>query len=140
MNIARDLSTIVAESERVKLVKPTKESRKKAHFDTRDLAHSKKHFDVDAKFRTFVSGRACLLAGWRNEECGGITEFAHITTGGRGIKGSDYFGVNLCSNHHRTAPGSYHNLGSVEAFDSVHGTNLWMECAGLLAEHVRRMK
>jgi hypothetical protein len=119
--------------------KPTREDRKKANFDTRDLAFSKEHFDVDAKFRRFVTGHACVLSGHRNEECGGITEFAHITTGGLQRKGSDYFGVPLCSNHHTAGPGSYHRLGSVEAFDAAHGTNLWMENAAVLAAWVRRI-
>jgi len=120
------------------LTKPTRATRKRANFNTSGLALSKEHFDRDAEFKAFVRGHACLLAPWKNNECGGITEFAHITTGGRGIKGSDLHGVPLCSNHHTAGPGSFHHLGSVEAFDSVHGTDLWRENALLLAAWIRR--
>jgi hypothetical protein len=133
-----DLTDIVTASESWKQ-KPRKEDRKRGGVDTSELAIPKNHFDRSAKFRDFVRGHSCLLAGWRNEECGGVTEFAHITTGGLQTKGSDYFGVHLCSQHHRTGRGSYHKLGSVEAFDSVHGTDLWRVNAELLAEYIRRI-
>jgi hypothetical protein len=121
------------------LSKPTKEDRPRRPMDTSELALPKENFDREARFRLFVSGHACLLSPWKNNECRGITEFAHITTGGRGIKGSDLHGVALCSGHHRTGPGSYHNLGSVEACDSTHGTDLWRENALLLAAWIRRI-
>ena len=122
------------------LLKPSRSDRQRGRIDTSSLAFPKEHFDVDQKFRAFVAGHSCLLSGMRNEECGGVTEFAHITTGGRGIRGSDFYGVPLCTNHHQAGPGAYHKLGSVDAFDSVHGTNLWRECAGFLAAWIRRMK
>lgn len=125
---------------RLAFEKPRKEDRKRANFDTTTMPHQKAHFDRNAEFKAFVRGLACLLSGWRNEECGGVTEFAHITTGGLQRKGSDLHGVNLCGNHHRLGPGSFHHLGSVEAFDAVHGTNLWQSNAELLAEWVRRMR
>lgn len=119
--------------------KPERGERRRANIDTSALALSKEHFDRDGAFKSFVRSRPCLLSAWKNHECGGVTEFAHLTTGGRGIKGSDYHGVNLCSNHHTAAPGAFHKLGSVEAFDSVHGTNLWRTNAELLAEWARRL-
>lgn len=122
------------------LPKPRREDRKRGDIDTSSLVLSKSHFDRDAQFKAFVRGHACLLAPWANHECGGITEFAHLTGGGRGIKGSDLHGVNLCTNHHTAGPGAFHRLGSVEAFDSVHGTELWRENAALLAAWVRRFK
>jgi hypothetical protein len=122
------------------LPKPTREDRTKHPIDTTGLVLQKEHPDRDAKFTAFVRGHSCLLSPWKNNECGGATEFAHITGGSRGMKGSDLHGVNLCGNHHRLAPGSYHHLGSVEAFDSVHGTDLWEENAKLLAAWVRRHK
>jgi hypothetical protein len=108
--------------------------------DLSELAQPKGNFDRDAAFRDFVRGHACLLSADRNNECGGVTEFAHITTGGTSIKGSDFHGVPLCSNHHTSGPGAYHKLGSVEAFDSVHGTNLWRSNAELLAAFLRRRR
>ena len=133
-----NLTEIVQDSERLKLAKPTKADRKKFGVDTSELALRKEHFDRSAKFKDFVRGHACILAPFKNEECGGVTEFAHITTGGLQRKGSDYFGVALCTNHHTAGRGAYHKLGSVEAFDSVHGTNLWRENADLLADYIRR--
>lgn len=108
--------------------------------DLSEFAQRKSSFDRDAAFRDFVRAHTCLLSGDRNSECGGVTEFAHITTGGMGIKGSDLHAVPLCSNHHTAGPGAYHKLGSVEAFDSVHGTNLWRSNAELLAAFLRRRK
>jgi hypothetical protein len=122
------------------LAKPLKEDRRRGHVDTSDLALPKSHFDRDAQFKTFVRAHACLLAPWKNNECGGVTEFAHLTGGGRGIKGSDLHGVPLCTNHHTAGPGAFHALGSVSAFDSVHGTELWRENAELLAAWVRRFR
>jgi hypothetical protein len=141
MKHADRFAEIVCASEETKLrfPKPLRHERKANRIGTADLEHAKKHFDRDAKFRAFVSGHECLLAPWKIAECSGKTEFAHITTGGRSVKGSDYFGVPLCGGHHRTGDGSYHNLGSLEAFDSVHGTNLWRVSAELLAEWVRRI-
>lgn len=121
------------------LAKPTKADRRRANIDTSELLLSKAHFDRDPRFKAFVRNRLCLLSPWKNNECGGITEFAHITTGGLQRKGSDLHGVNLCTNHHTAGPGAYHRLGSVEAFDSVHGTDLWQENAVLLAAWVRRI-
>lgn len=108
--------------------------------DMSELAQPKGNFDRDAAIRDFVRGHACLLSADRNNECGGVTEFAHITTGGTSIKGSDYHAVPLCSNHHVAGPGAYHKLGSVEAFDAMHGTNLWRANAELLAAFLRRRK
>jgi hypothetical protein len=122
------------------LPKPSKADRQRAEFDTSAMPFSKEHFDTDAKFRAFVKGHPCVLSPWKNNECGGVTEFAHITTGGMQTKGSDFHGVPLCSNHHTAGRGAYHKLGSVEAFDSVHGTNLWRENALLLAAWIRRMR
>mgnify|MGYP001613379854 CR=1 FL=1 len=119
-------------------LKPTKAGRTCAEIDTRGLVLAKEHFDVDPKFRAFVKGHPCLLAPWVNHECGGVTEFAHLVTGGLSVKCSDYFGVSLCTNHHTAGPGSFHHLGSVEAFDWTHGTDLWRENAALLAAWVRR--
>jgi hypothetical protein len=118
--------------------KPSRADRPKRSIDTSSLAMPRPSFDVDATFRKFVSGHACILSGSRNHECGGITEFSHLTNGGRGRKGSDYFGVPMCTNHHTAGPGAYHRLGSVEAFDQTHGTNLWRTAAEMLAEWIRR--
>jgi len=106
--------------------------------DTRDLKFSKMHFDRNAKFRDFVRGHACCMSGFANHECGGVTEFAHLINGGMAAKCSDLYGVPLCSAHHREGRSAFHKLGSVEAFDSVQGTNLWRVCAELLAEWIRR--
>lgn len=120
--------------------KPTRAERKKTPADTSALPFPKAHFDRDAKFKAFVNAHACLLSGFANHDCGGVTEFSHLLTGGTSVKCSDYHAVPLCSNHHRLAPGSFHHLGSWESFESVHGINLWRENAALLAEWVRRMR
>jgi hypothetical protein len=120
--------------------KPHRSKRLKGAIDTRALPHAKLHLDVEPHFRSFVRSHGCLLAPWKKGDCGGGAEFAHITVGGRGLKGSDYHGVCLCTNHHTAGPDSYHNLGSVEAFDATHGTGLWKENALLLAEWSRRRR
>lgn len=60
-------------------------------------------------------------------------ENAHLRTGGTGRKGPWWEIVDLCDECHRTGPSSLHNLGSVEAFDAHHGTDLWAR-ARFLAE------
>jgi hypothetical protein len=66
----------------------------------------------------------------------GPSENAHIKTGGTGRKADFAFIVPLCRGHHRTDTDSLHNLGSVEAFDAKHGTNLKARAA-FLAEFLR---
>jgi hypothetical protein len=121
--------------------KPTREDRKRAlRIDTSGLPFARPHFDRDEQFKDFVREHLCILSPFANHECGGITEFAHLVNGAMSRKCSDYFGVPLCTNHHTAGPGSFHNLGSVEAFDSVHGTDLWRENAELLAAWIRRRR
>jgi len=56
--------------------------------------------------------------------CCGLPECAHLSGEGTGRKGHYTRIVPLCRRHHRTATDSLHNLGSVEAFDARHGTDL----------------
>ena len=58
------------------------------------------------------------------EGCGGLPENAHLDGEGTGRKGHYTRVAPICRCHHRTAPSSLHALGSVEAFDRVHHTDL----------------
>jgi len=120
------------------LQKPSRYDRKRFGVDTSELAQPKAHFDHNGDFRSYVTGHSCHLSPFKNNECGGVSEFNHIGEHGLGIKGSDLHGVCLCSNHHRLSPGSYHHLGSIEAFDATHGTNLWRENTRLLVSFLLR--
>ena len=66
-----------------------------------------------------VRAMRCCVPG-----CNGLSENAHITTGGMGRKADADKVANLCRGHHRTRRDSLHNLGSVEAFRRAHGVDL----------------
>ena len=51
-------------------------------------------------------------------------ENAHTESGGTGRKAGWETVVDLCGVCHRTGSSSLHNLGSVDAFDREHGTDL----------------
>ena len=69
------------------------------------------------------------LACW---VCGrGPSENCHLGNEGMGRRSGYQNIVNLCAAHHRTAKDSLHNLGSVEAFDRVHDTDLRARAAFL---------
>lgn len=71
----------------------------------------------------FVRGFKCSVPGC---ECGPI-EFAHLRLGakgnGVGIKPPSWFGISLCSDHHREA----HTLGEM-TFQRKHGLD-WLKLA-----------
>lgn len=58
------------------------------------------------------------------EGCGGLPENAHLDGEGMGRKGHYTRVAPICRRHHRTRKDSLHALGSVEAFDRVHHTDL----------------
>ncbi len=53
------------------------------------------------------------------------SENSHLVNGGMGRKADADTIVPMCAHHHRTGTNSFHNLGSVRAFDAMHGTDLW---------------
>lgn len=112
------------------LPKPTKEDRKRAHFDTSDMPLAKQHFDRDGIYRAWVRGHRCLLH-WMTK-CEGETEAAHMQRGGRGIKGSDYSCIPLCQKHHRLLDGNSLDF-EVEKF-------LWQRAWEFLAQHMRSQR
>jgi hypothetical protein len=97
------------------------------------LAIPKAGFSRDNDFRAFVRGHVC--AAYRETECQGVTEHAHLATGGKSIKADDRLSVPLCSYHHRQC----HDLG-LYTFQINHGINLWESCARLLAEWIKRIE
>lgn len=54
----------------------------------------------------------------------GPSDNAHTETGGLSYKAGFQTCVPLCRFHHLDGPDSYHALGSCEAFDRLHGTDL----------------
>jgi hypothetical protein len=132
-SLADRLAEVVASSEEAKLQfpKPSKYDRKALRVDTSDLELAKEPPDRNAKYRDFVRGHVCAVV---NNECSGKTEHAHIGTGGKGLKASDYYSVPLCTAHHR----EQHNVGAW-TFQQHHRIDLWEVAAKLLAEWVRRI-
>lgn len=82
----------------------------------------------DKKHLAYVREQICAIVG---NDCGGVTEAAHLSTTGRGMKAPDYLTVPLCSKHHR----DQHSQGII-TFQLNHSIDLWEVCARLLA---RRM-
>jgi hypothetical protein len=76
--------------------------------------------------------RSELCAAYSND-CGGVTEAAHLESPHKGIKTDDYLTVPLCSVHHATA----HQVG-ISTFQINEGVNLWRVAMKLLVKWVRR--
>lgn len=88
------------------LPKPTREDRRRANIDTSELPLSKRHFERDADYRTWIAKahHRCLLHNL-DVRCGTIgdrnpIEAAHLEHGGKGVKGSDASCIPLCPVHH----------------------------------------
>ena len=66
-------------------------------------------------FVEFVHRFGCVVARQSNSlsGCGGRVEAAHVRNRREGWKNNV---VGLCADHHTAGPGSFHHLGSAEAF------------------------
>lgn len=115
---------------RLTLPKP-QYTEKREPIDMSALPLAKSRPDRSAAFLDFVRGEICAAYAIDNAHCGGVTEAAHLETGGMSQKCSDYLTVPLCSEHHRGA-GSVHQVGLV-TFQITHGLNLWQVNAYLQA-------
>jgi hypothetical protein len=91
------------------LPKPTREDRPRRLRDTgQDLALARPETFRDAKYRRWVAeGHQCSIKGVSDHKCGPWREqqppaidFAHIGTGGKGLKASDRDGIPLCRAAH----------------------------------------
>ena len=68
---------------------------------------------------------AVTLMGCAVSWCTGLSQNAHLETGGTGRKADADKVVNLCIRHHLWNDDSLHALGSAKAFDMVHDTDLY---------------
>lgn len=74
-------------------------------------------------FADFVRQQGCIIAIERGGAsfCEGRVEAAHVHGRGPGWRNNL---IGLCRGHHTMAPGSFHHLGSADAFDKRWGTDL----------------
>lgn len=78
------------------------------------------------KFKQYVRGFPCLLAGKPGHVCSGRIQFAHVRMegdGGMGLKPSDSRGLPMCENAHLW---DQHVKGE-KAFEAKWGVNLVVE-------------
>lgn len=94
--------------------------------DTSALAFPKAPPSRDKKYLAFVREQICAVVG---NACGGVTEAAHLSTTGRGMKSGDFLTVPLCSKHHAAS----HQVGFI-TFQINEGIDLWEVCARLQAK------
>jgi hypothetical protein len=83
----------------------------------------------DKAYLAYVREQICAVYG---NDCGGVTEAAHIGTTGRGMKSSDLFTIPLCSRHHRES----HDVGII-TFQANHLLDVWAVCAHTLAKWIK---
>ena len=106
--------------------KPTRESRKRAKFDTSELALPKEQYVRDGAYRAWIAKfHTCLLPNFDGRKCQRIgdrnpVEAAHLQHGGKGIKGSDASCVPLCPVHH--------DMLDAETLPWQIVAFLWMKC------------
>jgi len=82
----------------------------------------------DKAHLAYVRLQICAVVG---NDCGGVTEAAHIGVAGKGIKASDFLTVPLCTKHHIESHGA-----GVYTFQGNHGVSLWEVAARLLAKRM----
>jgi hypothetical protein len=102
--------------------------------DYTTLAHPKDAPDRERGFLDLVRGELCAVNADHHNECGGVTEAAHLQGHGTGIKASDDLTAPLCTIHHRIQ----HDMGIAE-FQIVYGVNLWQINSHLLVRWIRRI-
>ena len=90
-------------------------------------------FGSDARVK-WMKAKPCLVCGRTP------SENAHTHTAGMSYRADVCHIVPLCADHHRTGPDSFHELGSANAFDARHGTDLFAAAARLAAEWDRRTR
>lgn len=81
----------------------------------------------DKKYLKYVDSRGCCV-GEIHGGCSGQVAAHHTSTGGMGMKSSDYETIPLCHGHHRGYTKSAHNMGKRNnEFYEYYGINLLEE-------------
>lgn len=85
----------------------------------------------DKKYLAFIRQQPCLIY-----QCSADATASHMTTGGRGIKGSDYHALPLCHHHHNI---EYH--AGVETFYKKYPyIDKWKEIANYNGKYLVELK